>query len=52
MATPADPVSIPKTQEEQIRELRRFVQQGGAKLVVPDGRQIEIPEPVHDLLLP
>ena len=51
MATLADPVSIPKTQEEQIRELRRFVQQGAAKLVVPDGRQIEIPEPVHDLLL-
>jgi excisionase family DNA binding protein len=51
VATLADPVSIPKTQAEQIRELRRFVQQGGAKLVASDGRQIEIPEPVHDLLL-
>ena len=51
MATLADPVSIPKTQEEQIRELRRLVQQGGAKLVAPDGRQIEVPELVRDLLL-
>jgi excisionase family DNA binding protein len=51
VATLADPVSIRKTQKEQIRELRRLVQQGGAKLVAPDGRQMEIPEPVHDLLL-
>jgi excisionase family DNA binding protein len=51
MATLADPVSIPKTQEEQSRELRRLVQQGGARLVAPDGCQVEIPEPVHDLLL-
>jgi excisionase family DNA binding protein len=47
----AEPVSIPKTQEQQIRELRGLVQEGGTKLVAPDGRQIEIPEPVHDLLL-
>lgn len=46
-----DPVSIPKTQENQIRDLRRLVQEGGAKLVGPDGRQIEIPESVHELLL-
>jgi excisionase family DNA binding protein len=46
-----DPVSIPKTQESQIRDLRRLVQEGGAKLVGPDGREIEIPEAVHELLL-
>ena len=46
-----DPISIPKAQEDQVRDLRRLVQQGGAKLVAPDGRQIEIPEPVHELLL-
>ena len=46
-----DPISIPAAQEGQIRELRRLVQSGGAKLVGPDGRQIPLPEPVHDLLL-
>ena len=51
MAAPADPVSIPKKQEKQIRELRRLVQQGGAKLLAPDGYQIDIPKPVDDLLL-
>jgi len=51
MATLADPVSIPEKEEKQIREMRQLVQQGGAKLVAPDGRQIEIPKPVHDLLL-
>lgn len=51
MPTLIDPISIPKTQENQIRDLRRLVQEGGAKLVGPDGREIEIPEPVHELLL-
>jgi excisionase family DNA binding protein len=46
-----DTISIPETQEGQIRDLRRLIQKGGAKLVGPDGRQIAIPEPVHDLLL-
>jgi excisionase family DNA binding protein len=46
-----DPISIPVAQEGQIRELRRLVQSGGAKLVGPDGHQIPLPEPVHDLLL-
>ena len=45
-----DPISIPAAQEGQIRELRRLVQSGGAKLVGPDGHQIPLPEPVHDLL--
>lgn len=46
-----DPISIPRAQEAQIRDLRRIVQHGDAKLVGPDGRQVAIPEPVHDLLL-
>jgi excisionase family DNA binding protein len=46
-----DPISIPAAQEGQIRELRRLVQSGGAKLVGPDGHQIALPEPVHHLLL-
>lgn len=45
------PISIPATQEQQIRDLRQLVQSGQAKLAAPDGRQIAIPEPVHDLLL-
>ena len=51
MATLIDPISIPESQEAQIRDLRRLIQQGSAKLVGPDGHQVEIPEPVHDLLL-
>lgn len=46
-----DPISIPSAQEGQIRELRRLMQSGRAKLVGPDGHQIPLPEPVHDLLL-
>ena len=46
-----DPISIPETQEGPIRDLRRLIQRGGVKLVGPDGSQIAIPEPVHDLLL-
>jgi excisionase family DNA binding protein len=51
MATLTDPISIPEAQEAQIRDLRSLMQQGCATLVGPDGRQVEIPEPVHDLLL-
>jgi excisionase family DNA binding protein len=50
-STLSDPISIPETQGAQIRDLRRLVQRGDAKLVGPDGHQIAIPEPVHDLLL-
>lgn len=46
-----DPISIPAAQEGQIRDLRRLIQSGGAKLVGPDGHQVPLPEPVHDLLL-
>jgi excisionase family DNA binding protein len=45
------PISIPESQEAQIRDLRQAIQSGSAKLVGPDGRQIAIPQPVHDLLL-
>jgi excisionase family DNA binding protein len=50
-STLSDPISIPEAQGAQIRDLRRLVQRGNAKLVGPDGNQIAIPEPVHDLLL-
>src|SRR5258708_35728610 len=46
-----DPISVPETQGGQIRDLRRLIQRGGARLVGPDGHQIPIPEPVHALLL-
>jgi excisionase family DNA binding protein len=46
-----DPTSIPNVQETQIRDLRQLIQAGNAKLVGSDGRQIAIPQPVHDLLL-
>jgi excisionase family DNA binding protein len=46
-----DPISVPQAQEGQIRDLRRMIQGGEAKLVGPDGHQLAIPEPVHDLLL-
>ena len=50
-STLTDPVSIPDTQQTQIRDLRQLIQSGDAKLVGSDGRQIPIPQPVHDLLL-
>src|SRR5258708_47888 len=46
-----DPISVPETQGGQIRDLRRLIQRGDAKFVGPDGHQIPIPEPIHDLLL-
>jgi excisionase family DNA binding protein len=47
----AEPISVPQTQEKQLGELRRLMQGGQASLVGPDGYQVAIPEPVHDLLL-
>jgi excisionase family DNA binding protein len=49
--TQTDPISISEPQAGQIRELRRLIQRGDAKLVGPDGHQVAIPAPVHDLLL-
>lgn len=45
------PVSILETQTAQVRDLHRLIQRGEARLVGPDGREIAIPEPVHELLL-
>src|SRR5882724_6196510 len=45
-----DPISIARTQEEQIRDIRSLIQ-AGAKLVGPDGRKTPIPEPIRDILL-
>ncbi len=47
----AAPISIPEAQEAQVRDLRRLIQRREARLVGPDGREIAIPEPVHELLL-
>lgn len=46
-----EPVAIPQTEEEQMAELRRLVQEGSAKLVGPDGRGVQLPDTVHELLL-
>jgi excisionase family DNA binding protein len=46
-----EPISVPQAQDRQIRDLRRLIQGGQASLVGPDGHQVAIPEPVHDLLL-
>lgn len=46
-----EPVAIPQTEEEQMAELRRLVQEGSAKLVGPDGREVQLPDTVHELLL-
>jgi excisionase family DNA binding protein len=51
VSTLTDSTSIPENQEAQIRDLRRLIQSGDAKLVGSDGRQIAIPQPVHELLL-
>ena len=48
---PNGPTSAPETQHEQIRDLRRLIQQGDAKVVGADGRQVALPHAVHDLLL-
>ncbi len=50
-STLSDPFSIPETEEAQFRQLRRLIQSGDAKLVGSDGRQIAIPQPLHEILL-
>jgi excisionase family DNA binding protein len=50
-STFTDPISIPETQEAQIRDLRLLIQSGNARLVGPDGREMAIPQQIHDLLL-
>ncbi|HEX3745768.1 MAG TPA: excisionase family DNA-binding protein [Bryobacteraceae bacterium] len=46
-ASVTDSVSIP---DAQIGDLRKLIQSGNARLVGPDGRQLAIPQPLHDLL--
>jgi excisionase family DNA binding protein len=50
-ATVVQPVSIPEAQEAQIRDLRRTLQSGGAKLVGPNGQETAIPPAIRDLFL-
>ena len=46
-----EPVAVPQTEEEQVAELRRLVQEGAARFVGPDGRRVELPGTVQELLL-
>ena len=46
-----EPVALPETEEDQIAEIRRLVQEGRTRLVGPDGRQIKLPDTVQELLL-
>jgi len=46
-----EPVAIPGAASEPIAELRRLVEAGRAKLVGPDGHQVELPAVVQQLLL-
>ena len=46
-----EPVVLPDSEGAQMAERRRLVQQGSARLVGLDGRQIELPAAVHELLL-
>src|SRR5438128_2475411 len=43
-------MAIPRSEEEQIAELRGLIEEGGAKLVGADGRAIELPNTVQELL--
>jgi len=43
-------VTMPPSQEKQILELNRFLQQGTPALVGPDNERIELPESVYDIL--
>jgi excisionase family DNA binding protein len=46
-----EPAVVPQNEEEQIAELRRIVQEGTAKLLGPEGRQLALPATVQELLL-
>ena len=47
---PHDPVTLPESEESQIRELNRMLQSGSASLVGADGERLELPEAVYRLL--
>ena len=44
-------MSLLETEEDQIAEIRRLVQEGRTRLVGLDGRQIKLPDTVQELLL-
>jgi excisionase family DNA binding protein len=46
-----EPVAVPETEEEQIAKLRGLAQEGRSRLMGPDGRQIELPDTIQELLL-
>ena len=50
-STITEPIAIQHAEEEQVRKLRRLIQQGNAKLVGPDGDEIALPGTIHDVLL-
>ena len=45
-----EPVTLPESDEAQIRELNRMLQLGAPALVGPDGERLELPEAVFRLL--
>jgi excisionase family DNA binding protein len=47
----AYPVTIPESEEEQVRILTQLMQRGGAALVGPNNERLEIPESVYRLFL-
>jgi len=46
-----EPITVSETEEEQMAEIRRLVETGVARLVGPDGRHVELPHSVQELLL-
>jgi excisionase family DNA binding protein len=46
-----DPVSIPQSEEEQVKQLYRLMLQGRAALVGPEGDSHDIPQHLYQLLL-
>ena len=47
---PKEPVTVPESDEAQIRELNRMLQLGAPALVGADGERLELPEVVFGLL--
>ena len=43
--------AVPETEQTQMAELRRLIEQGSTKRVDADGHQIQLPARVHNLLL-
>ena len=43
--------AVPETEQTQMAELRRLIEQGSTKRVDADGHQVQLPATVHNLLL-